>query len=298
VSEDRNTVDEQGQRAESDGAAASNGPSPKRGRRRLLVAGIVALVVVFGVIVPGYVATRPSYLQRYPNLRAAHETWATSVHAQATCQSCHVPPGFLAQTGYSLRMLGEFYISIVDRSREPDLLDKPTNAACSRCHIDLRTVSPSGDLNIPHRAHVSVLKLDCITCHEFLVHEASPEGKHTPRMAACLTCHDGVKAKNACSTCHTSKAAPANHRSADWLIVHPERQGTLNCKTCHSWTDKWCAECHSKRPKSHTADWRTRHGAAVKSHRNCEACHEPAFCVRCHGEVPKQNLNPSLTLVR
>ena len=40
-------------------------------------------------------------------------------------------------------------------SREPTLFDKPTNEACLSCHIDLRTVSPKGDLNIPHRAHVA-----------------------------------------------------------------------------------------------------------------------------------------------
>ena len=195
-------------------------------------------------------------------------------------------------------MLGEFYLSLVTRSRQPNFLKTPTNDACRSCHPDYRTVSPSGDLNIPHRAHVVVLKLQCVKCHTFLVHEKSPEGNNKPRMAACLTCHDGKRAKNACATCHTNKAAPANHKSKDWVVAHPAMQRKLDCSKCHGWTANYCAECHTRRPRSHGADWRKKHGLAVKTRRNCEACHQPAFCIRCHGDVPTQNLNPVLKLVR
>jgi hypothetical protein len=270
--------------------------TPER-RRLLLIVGIAVLVIAVFVIVPSYVASQPSYLQRYSNYHAEYQTWSTSVHAQVPCQRCHVAPNRLAQVGYNVRMLGEFYVSIVARSRQPKLLGTPVNAACSSCHIDLRTVSPSGDLNIPHRAHVVVLNIPCVQCHSYLVHQKSPEGTHTPRMVACLKCHDGTQAKNSCSTCHTNKAAPASHRSADWVIVHPQAQ-TAECRKCHQWTANWCAQCHAKRPKSHTADWRTKHGEQVKVRRNCEACHVAAFCVRCHGDVPQLNFNPALKLVQ
>jgi hypothetical protein len=36
----------------------------------------------------------------------------------------------------------------------------------------------------------------------------------------------------------------------------------------------------------------------VARHRNCEACHAAPFCTRCHGELPKLNLDPALKLVR
>ncbi|MDP2233343.1 MAG: cytochrome c3 family protein [Actinomycetota bacterium] len=267
-------------------------------RRRLLVrAGIVALVFTAVVIVPAYISLQPRFLQRYPNLNPEYRTWSTSVHAKVRCQACHVPPELTAQSAYGVRMLGEFYLSAVLRSRELKILSTPTNAACSSCHIDLRTVSPSGDLNIPHRAHVGVLKLKCVRCHEYLVHEKSPEGKHAPRMTGCLTCHDGRQAKNACSTCHTDKGAPVSHRSPEWVVVHPLKQKNLDCKKCHAWTGNWCAECHSRRPKSHVAKWRSKHPLQVKARRNCEACHEAPFCIRCHGEVPQLNFNPALKLV-
>lgn len=260
--------------------------------------GVVALVVTLLVLIPGYIALQPAFVQRYANLSPAHSTWSTSVHAQVSCQQCHVSPRPTAQAAYAARMIGEFYLSLVARNRTPEIYSRPTNAACESCHIDLRTVSPRGDLNIPHRAHVSVLKMECVKCHQYLVHEKSPEGKHTPTMASCLTCHDGKLAKNSCSTCHTAKAIPDSHKAANWTAVHAQMQDKVDCKPCHAWTENWCADCHARRPRDHGPDWRAKHGDQVKKHRNCEACHQAAFCVRCHGEVPQTNFNPALQVVR
>jgi hypothetical protein len=235
------------------------------GRRRLLaLVGIAALLIVVFVLVPGYVATRPQFMNRYQSMKKAHETFSTSVHSQATCQSCHVSPKWTAQTLYAGRMVGEFYLSFVMPSRQPKLLNKPTNDACAKCHVDLRTVSPSGDLNIPHRAHVSVLKLECVQCHADLVHTTNSAGKHTPSMATCLKCHDGKTAKNNCSSCHTNKALPDNHKAADWVIVHPDKQKEIDCTKCHKWTENWCSQCHKTRPRSHTKTWRSEHGKKVE----------------------------------
>jgi len=267
-------------------------------RKLLLRWGLVALAIIVLVIVPGYLSSRPEWLQRYSKLDPAYQTWSTSVHAKATCQQCHVPPRVVPQVAYHARMLGEFYLSFAMPGREPKIFPKPTNEACQHCHLDLRTVSPKGDLNIPHRAHVTVLKLECIRCHKYLVHQKSPEGKNTPTMAGCLTCHDGVKAKNACKTCHTNKVEPLTHRAANWNIVHAEKVKGGKCTTCHKWNEHWCTTCHEKRPRSHTANWRTTHGDQVKIHRSCEACHEASFCKRCHGEVPQTNFNPALKLVK
>ena len=269
------------------------------GRRRFLARlGVVLLALVIFVGVPGYLALQPSFVQRYPNLVPEYKTWSVSAHSEVPCQRCHIPPQPLAQAAYATRMVGEFYLSTVMPGRRPNLYSAPSNAACQSCHVDLRTVSPSGDLNIPHQAHVVVLKMQCVKCHAYLVHDKSPEGKHTPRMAACLTCHNGSVAKNSCSTCHTNKAIPPSHQVANWRIVHPQMQSKIDCKPCHAWTANWCAQCHSRRPGSHGPDWRTKHGAAVKARRNCEACHEAAFCIRCHGAVPQSNYNPALKLVK
>lgn len=269
------------------------------GRRRLVLrVGIAALLITIFVLVPGYLATRSQFLGRYSDLQKAHDTWSASVHSQASCQNCHVSPAWTAQTAYAGRMLGEFYLSFVMRSRQPKLLGTPTNDACAKCHIDLRTVSPSGDLNIPHRAHVNVLKLTCVECHNDLVHTTNSAGTHTPSMSGCLKCHDGKTAKNNCSACHTNKALPENHKAADWVVVHPDMQKQIDCAKCHKWTGDWCAQCHATRPRSHGKMWRSEHPKNVKSRRNCEACHDAPFCVKCHGEVPSLNFNPALQKVQ
>ena len=285
MSEEKDTAHKSRWRERFRRASGSDKMTPRR-RRQLLWGGAAVLAIVVFVLVPAHIATQPSFMRRYSHFSAEYNSWATSVHAEVPCQRCHVAPNPIAQAGYGVRMLGEFYLSTVNPSRQPALFPPPTNAACQSCHSGLRAVSPSGDLNIPHRAHVVVLKLPCIKCHAYLVHTTNPVGKHTPSMATCLTCHDGVKAKNDCSTCHANKGEPVSHRSPNWIVVHAQMQDKIDCKSCHAWTPNWCAECHAKRPKSHAADWRARHGRQVALHRNCEACHEAAFCARCHGSVP------------
>ena len=259
--------------------------------------GAILLAVIALVVVPAYLAGLPGFFSRYPTLEAKYRPWAASTHAEVACQGCHVRPRLLDRAAYRLRIAGEAYVSLVYRSRTPDLFPKPTDEACLACHSDLRTVSPEGDLRIPHRAHVSVLKMRCVECHQYLVHEKSPEGRNTPPMAGCLRCHNGDRAKSACSACHTEKAAPATHKADDWLIVHGKASAGSDCAKCHKWAADWCADCHSQRPRSHTKDWRAVHGARVAVHRGCEACHAGDFCVRCHGEVPGLNVDPSLKLV-
>lgn len=266
-------------------------------RKTVIRGGIVVLALLALVIAPGYAALQPDFLERYPEFESTHGTWATSVHAKVSCQECHVQPTAVAQTAYAARMLGEFYVSLVSPDREPALFPKPTDAACQSCHYDLRTVSPSGDLSIPHRAHVDALDMRCVDCHNYMVHEPSPEGGNTPTMAGCLTCHDGETAKNDCSACHTDKDQPESHTTKTWLVDHATQpQG--ECTSCHKWTEAWCADCHARRPDSHTVKWRETHGDVVKTARNCEACHDAAFCKECHGEVPKDNFDPLLKVVQ
>ncbi|MBE0417099.1 MAG: hypothetical protein IBX63_04995 [Coriobacteriia bacterium] len=258
--------------------------------------GLVVLALVVLVVIPAYLASKPSFMQRYAAFEPAYETWTESLHDRVSCQQCHVPPDLPARALYTTRMFGEFYLSLVLPAREPALLGTPTNEACSRCHMELRTVSPSGDLNIPHRAHVEMLGMDCVECHGYLIHEVSAEGSHTPPMAGCLTCHDGETAKRECSACHTDKDQPDTHLEPDWVFAHPAAEDE-SCNRCHGWTEHWCVDCHAVRPASHGEDWRAQHRFRVENHRNCEACHVGSFCVRCHGRVPSLNYDSTITLV-
>lgn len=277
----------------------SFGPRPN-GRRRAILKRAAVVVAAIGLVfvLPGYLGSRPGFFGRFPATAQEHETWAKSTHLEAACSDCHVPPRASSRAAFHARMVGEFYLALLPGSRAPKVLSRPTNAACLACHNDLRSVSPKGDLQIPHRAHVQILKMECVQCHDFLVHQASPEGKNTPPMSGCLGCHDGDTADNACTSCHTEKAAPATHRSKDWLVEHSREATDEKCAKCHRWAENWCAECHAHRPRSHGRNWRAVHGEHVKTRRSCEACHETKFCVPCHGEVPGLNFDPALKVVR
>lgn len=274
------------------------GSGPRWRRPLVVTVAVVVLVTVF-ILVPGYIANQPAFVARYPEYQRPYATWKTSTHSGAACQLCHVPRDVFSQTAYKVRMVGEFYLSLLPIQRQPDLYRTPENANCLGCHVDLRKVSPSGDLNIPHRAHVDQLDIACVTCHKYLVHDKSPEGRHTPTMATCLTCHDGKKAKNSCRACHRDKAVPATHLSPDWDFVHPKaaEQFPAACIKCHGWTPNWCVTCHETKPKSHGKDWRSQHGKRVAENRDCEVCHDAAFCERCHGIVPKLNYDPKVKKV-
>jgi hypothetical protein len=266
-------------------------------RHFLVRAGLITLAFVVLVAIPTYIALQPAFMDRYEAYETASETLAGSLHSSLSCHQCHIEPGVVPQTLHAARMFSEFYLSLLPVSREPDLLDTPTNEACNECHMNLRTVSPSGDLNIPHRAHVEMLAMECVQCHNYLVHEVSPEGTGVPPMEACLTCHDGVQAKSDCSACHTDKDPPDTHLEEEWVFTHPAAEDE-SCNECHDWTENWCADCHAQRPESHGEDWRAQHQFRVESRRNCEACHTGEECIRCHGLVPSLNYDSSITLVR
>lgn len=269
---------------------------PERRRLLLRLAGASAALIAL-VALPGYAATRPNFIGSYDKYEQAHATWSRSEHAAVSCQKCHVPPSPIRQTRFAARMTGEFYLRVIP-ARKPVAMSSPKDDACSGCHVDLRTVSPAGDLRIPHRAHVQVLKVPCVRCHSELAHASDPEFGDRPKMEMCLECHDGKTAKNACAVCHTEKAAPDNHRASDWTVVHSKRQKEIECAQCHAWKDEWCADCHARRPRSHKGLWRTTHRESVDQRRNCEACHPASFCVKCHGQLPRKSLDPSLKLVQ
>ncbi len=88
-------------------------------RKRLVIAGIVAAAVLLVVVLPGYLAMQPGFFGRYPTLKAKQGPWRTSAHAEVGCQGCHAAPSALSQAKYRAGMVGEFYLSLVSRSRTP-----------------------------------------------------------------------------------------------------------------------------------------------------------------------------------
>jgi hypothetical protein len=212
------------------------------------------------------------------------DQWRQSTHARMSCVDCHVNPGATGLATFSARSIPAFYSQLLFGPKSTNLLRPPDAVACQKCHTGVRQVSPGGDLLIPHRAHVDVLKINCVVCHERLVHTSNPAGINKPRMVKCLErCHDGKKATAVCTKCHTRKQTPATHKRKDWLVVHSEVAKQDGCGACHAWSPDFCAECHKRRPVTHAGNWKTAHQVRARvSDKGCRVCHTDEFCKRCH----------------
>lgn len=220
-----------------------------------------------------------------------YKTWSTSTHKHVSCSDCHVKPDLksiiLSRLGLTKTILMKITF-LRDRERPDGFSGHPPNELCDHCHKVKRAVSPSGDLRIPHSAHTKLRKLSCIDCHRGLVHKKSSIKRSRTSMIGCYRCHDGKKAPNSCSICHTEKSLPDDHRSPDWLNIHSQvqRADPDYCVRCHGWVKDYCNECHQRKPRSHLTGWpgwRAKHQVYILSDekRGCSQCHGEV-CVSCH----------------
>lgn len=257
-------------------------PHRRRLRRWMLIG--VAVVAAILLVLPGVSTIQAGYYRRYPGLGDRMDHWSTSTHARITCIECHVEPGVKGRLDYGVRSVPAFYSQLLNGADNTNLFSPPSRAACQECHTSYRAVSPSGDLLIPHRAHVEVLKLECVECHKDLVHSDNRRGFNRPEMELCLEkCHDGDKAANECVNCHTRKQTPKSHEAKTWLQVHGRLSEEQDCGQCHDWTPEYCKECHAKRPASHAGNWKKKHASVAKvSESGCIVCHGKKYCEKCH----------------
>jgi hypothetical protein len=258
--------------------------TPARARRLWWwIGAAIALVAVILVALPVYSTLQPEYYERYPALKVRMDNWRNSTHAKVSCAGCHVDPGPIGFLTFAAKSIPDFYSQLLFGPKSTNLLSAPHTAACQKCHTNYRQVSPNGDLIIPHRAHVAVLKIDCPVCHKNLVHSLNSKGFNSPQMTTCLECHNGTRATNKCVKCHTRKEVPPSHKRKDWLQIHSQQTKTVDCSTCHGWSPDYCAQCHKQRPASHTATWKKDHAVRARENpKRCLVCHTQTFCKKCH----------------
>lgn len=256
-------------------------PPTRRGPLAIVAVAVLAAVLL---VLPVFSTLQPGYYQRYPGVRDSVDQWRESTHGRMTCAGCHVDPGASGFLSFAARSVPAFYSQLVRGAEKNNLLRAPDNVACQKCHTSYRQVSPDGDLLIPHRAHVEILKIRCASCHRKLVHTSNVHGANRPKMTMCLDrCHDGKRATNKCVKCHTRKHVPESHSRPDWLKVHSTESKKIDCGRCHAWAPDFCKRCHKNRPSTHAGNWKKRHSIrASKSSKGCMFCHEASFCKRCH----------------
>ena len=272
----------------STGSSPDPSPEPERRRRRFPIKSAIAIVLIVLVALPVVSTLQPNYYERYPEIGPRMQNWRTSTHARVGCDECHIEPGVTGYATFIAKSIPDFYSQLVTGADTSNLLGIPGTPACQKCHTGFRDVSSSGDLLIPHQAHVEILEIECSLCHQDLVHAEAEKGRNTPPMTMCLdACHDGEAASNECIDCHTQKQVPDDHLQANWLEIHAEQQDVVDCGECHAWSPTdFCADCHAELPPSHeeSPNWKKDHQypALERGDDPCKTCHDEEFCQQCH----------------
>jgi hypothetical protein len=257
-----------------------------------------------------YITSVPSFCLLCHEMKPYGNQWKNSNHANVPCIKCHVEPSIVKQALHKVVALKELYAHLTNSYEFPIIPKEliPVDKACMSCHPLTREFSLSGDLKMPHEKHYNVLadeplkikvsgweeaevhfeKNRCVYCHFNVVH-ADKEEDRRPQMEFCMdNCHNGKKAPENCDLCHTKKNVPKSHLAENWFKVHGAKQTEEDCKSCHGWRPDFCADCHKKKPESHTARWRTFHGDKARGDtKGCFACHSDKFCMKCHGILPE-----------
>jgi hypothetical protein len=184
-------------------------------------------------------------------------------------------------------------------------------AGCATCHVGwdgqgepARVVVPAPNLKFTHKLH-GERGMTCEGCHAVAQVDMATRAQ-LPRMASCLTCHDGAKAPAKCSVCHVAEAAgrlrtsfpegqlvpsgslgPGYEAHDATFRTDHRRAGRQKdaCLQCHA--ERLCLDCHDGQLKPmdfHGNDYARLH--AVDARRNtpdCASCHRAqSFCQGCH----------------
>ncbi|MDR3687067.1 MAG: hypothetical protein P4L93_08950 [Coriobacteriia bacterium] len=275
-----------------------------------IVLGVIAALLILGVVVALYFTAQPSYLSRYPAYQRSYSTMQTSSHKGMTCAQCHVDSS--NAVGYRIGLVADFYVGLFSKSDSPVFtkLGVPTREACLRCHAYDWSMDAARTSKVPHPAHLRVITetRDCMTCHRWTGHEETYMQQHQrmpfSTVCASFACHVGFKQANDCKNCHHQ----LQQSLGVWKQDHPkvvQVVGPNAClEKCH--TAEQCRTCHTtgKLPVfANTIDastvtaieaahvksnWLTQHGTfALVDQSKCMTCHVTLQeCKDCHANRP------------
>ncbi|MHB1125400.1 MAG: NapC/NirT family cytochrome c [Bacillota bacterium] len=207
--------------------------------------------------------TDSSYCASCHMMKPEFYTWEASSHNQVQCIRCHVEPEVNKKYNYRFFMVKEWYASITgDYGLVIQATSKIPDATCIECHnMEKRTVTPSGDLIIPHSKHAQK-GINCTSCHTGFAHGNIARKRVTfrtdyarwdasigknfmtdvknirPEMDVCMKCHAVRKAPLTCGSCHETLMLPKSHQAEKFRNGgHGQEAGKdiKYCDSCHSY---------------------------------------------------------------
>lgn len=276
-------------------------PIPESGRLSpdgvwYLLMTIVAAAVIFAAVV-STASVSPAFCKSCH--RSAGETLASSAHAGARCDSCHVSGGALGVLENRFRvvaMVAEAPFVAIARGSLGGT-DGMDNEACLVCHESSmsKTLTVNG-IRMNHRSPEEKGWL-CTECHSGTAHAAEEPDRASYTMEDCMSCHSaGTENLATCTVCHPDDDQTVVRRNTPWRVTHGSNwqqthgMGDLDtCKVCHG--NDYCVACHGM-SLPHVPGFLGNHGDIVvaggqSGDEKCLVCHKGKACEICHGmEMP------------
>jgi nitrate/TMAO reductase-like tetraheme cytochrome c subunit len=214
--------------------------------------------------------------------------------APKTCSTCHQAPHATVGACDTCHSKSGWKTAI-------KIAKSTTPSSCRSCHPAPKDVTYKTS-SFAHAAHASTT---CTACHSAVTHPVTRAAKPWT-MAACLKCHNGVKAPKTCSTCHKAPHAARGecsscHSTANWTpgaagagFVHPfklvGKHTSLACSQCHKGAGQGGAGVLSapKPPTTCVGCHKTHHGGLT----DCAKCHTPNGWTPAnftHPQIPGMN---------
>lgn len=262
----------------------------------------------------------------------APETMTSEVtsHAKFSCTTCHVAPGVGNYIQGKLKVVGYIGKHITGKSSPTIVSSEPIQTlVCENCHSTMRSVTASGDINIPHDKHLAQ-GIACTACHGGVAHAFVAERGLTTKeslktvswsvakaeevskfddtktaMESCLDCHDQVNAgktpwldnqglgKTEQQRVDERQNAEKQAKDGTGKLV-PQAVQTLATPGTNQLTAPIrCAPCHKaiQTPVNHVdKSWGTTHGFTAEK--------DPSWCAQCHSRQKDRVLVTSQTPIK
>lgn len=212
----------------------------------LILFGGLIFAVLLGAFSANRLVRAPEFCVKCHDMKPEYVTWHASSHKQFSCVECH-----------SVKKLILYFNPAQGTVQMDNLIG---DEVCTKCHSNKRTITPSGDLIVPHDTHAAK-KVMCMQCHSGVGHgnivarkvaeevetvmwtpelgaqQMSPEFTE-PKMNVCLDCHIKRSVTQACEACHTNISLPPDHKEKGWGTEHGKKARTdlPYCNKCHSYS--------------------------------------------------------------
>ena len=299
--------------------------SQKKALRELCV--FAPLRVFFSLFLTAYVLTPADFAQaqstrssawndpvaQWENIKFSHKKHVEELGAE--CSSCH------GGAPTSEKASDFLFPKHAECAACHEQVESENVEDCKYCHVDgdnpTAFAAPAReDIRFSHKQHIENQKVECATCHTGIEKSEKPSLAFLPDMASCNSCHNDVKATNACESCHprVETMLPVSHRAPDWSEQHKRlvrsEHGSNDCAVCHS--ENFCQTCHAEAtsqftrgdvPRSvpegrpapsgknpavqqnvHALNYLFTHSLDLRAKQSdCFSCHnQQTFCAECH----------------